>query len=163
VTGRPRWDISPEKNGSPPRTKARTFKAVFTLPPANRRKKARERRVKRSYQNPVVLAQSWQKYLKEGEFRKPADLARRFRFSRARVTQILRLLKLDPYVVAALVALGDRLPKRLVTERAFRGLVDKPARQQRAALRALLERLPRSWAKNSAGMIGKKGLKTSSQ
>jgi hypothetical protein len=113
---------------------------VFSLPASDRPNEAGKRRASRSYLNPVVLALNWQERLKKAEFRNPADLARGFRISRARVTQILRLLKLDSGVVKALAALGDPLPKRLVTERRLRGLVNTPVRQQRAALRSLLKR-----------------------
>ena len=48
------------------------------------------------YRNPVIRAQEWEKALAGGRYDSPADLSRRIGVSRARVTQILRLLRLCP-------------------------------------------------------------------
>lgn len=69
------------------------------------------------YRNPVALAQEWQSMLADGECASRAELARKLWVSRSRVTQVLGLLDLAPQVVAALAALGDPLPKPMVTER----------------------------------------------
>lgn len=69
-----------------------------------------------------------------------ADLARKLGVSRARVTQVLRLLDLDPQVVAAIVALGGPLPRRVITERALRPFVDLPLDLQRTKVSDLLRR-----------------------
>jgi hypothetical protein len=69
-----------------------------------------------------------------------ADLARKLRVSRARVTQVLHLLDLDPKVAATIIALGDPLPRRVITERALRPLVDLPVDQQKPKVAQLVRR-----------------------
>ncbi len=72
-----------------------------------------------------------------GECTSRADLARKLGVTRARVTQVLGLLELTPEVVEALAALGDPLPKRIVTKRALRSLLNLPAREQKHVLQAI--------------------------
>lgn len=64
-----------------------------------------------------------------------ADLARKLGVSRARVTQVLRLLDLAPEILETIALLGDPLPSPVVTERAPRSLVMLPCESQRNALR----------------------------
>ncbi len=49
-----------------------------------------------------------------------ADLARKLGISRARVTQMLNLLKLPEEVIREIEAMGDHWERRLVTERMLR-------------------------------------------
>jgi hypothetical protein len=87
----------------------------------------------RKYRNPLVVAEDWQRTL--GERRcSAAELARALGVSRARVSQVLRLLTLSPPVKDALHALGDPWPGRVVTERALRRLLDLPAGEPYAQL-----------------------------
>ena len=65
------------------------------------------------------------------------ELARNLVISSARVTQILRLLQLDPEVLKSLVALGDPLASSVITERLLRPLVDLPGNEQRQWIRHL--------------------------
>ena len=67
-----------------------------------------------------------------------ADLARKMYMSRARVIQVLRLLELDSKIAATLVALGDPLPRQVITERALRPLVGLPVEEQRLRVAQLL-------------------------
>jgi len=46
--------------------------------------------------NPIALAEEWQRWLADGDVRSKADLARTLGVSRARVTQVLDLLRLAP-------------------------------------------------------------------
>ena len=69
-----------------------------------------------------------------------ADLARRLGVSRARVTQLFRLLDLNPQVLNAIIDLGDPLPKPIVTERKLRSLVTLPESEQLRSVKALLHR-----------------------
>ena len=69
-----------------------------------------------------------------------ADLARKLKVSRARVTQVMNLLELDPKVAATIVALGDPLPMRIITERALRPFIDLPLDQQRPKVAQLVRR-----------------------
>jgi len=50
---------------------------------------------------------------------------------RARVTQVLRLLKLSLEVLKAITALGDSLPSPIVTERRLRPIVNLPEEEQK--------------------------------
>ena len=77
--------------------------------------------------------------LATGQHTSRADLARKLGVSRARVTQILGLLALAPEVVQALVALGDPLPKPVVTERSLRSILQLPIKEQKQALRRIAD------------------------
>jgi hypothetical protein len=74
------------------------------------------------YRNPIYLARQWKTDLAEGKYCSQADLSRKIGVSRARVTQILNLLKLPSDVIEKVSALGDPLPKPIVTERSLRTL-----------------------------------------
>ena len=75
---------------------------------------------KHHYRNPVFLAREWQKDLSEGKYSSRADLSRKMGVSRARVTQILNLLKLPEEIVEKVCAMGDPLPKPIITEHSLR-------------------------------------------
>ena len=79
--------------------------------------------------------------LSAGECASRADLARKLGRSRARVTQVLGLLELTPEVVEALAALGDPLPKPIVTERGLRSLLGLPAEEQKLALQVFTSKV----------------------
>jgi hypothetical protein len=89
---------------------------VFELPQEQKRTQTKP---VRCYRNPVIVAQEWQGILDHENYT-PADLARKFRVSRARVTQYLRLLRLTSDVLRLIGALGDPLPKPIITERMLR-------------------------------------------
>jgi len=55
-----------------------------------------------------------------GKVKDQAELAKIKGISRARVTQILNLLKLDSLVIIELEKLGDPLKSRIITERILR-------------------------------------------
>lgn len=84
------------------------------------------------------MAQEWKTALENGAYKLPADLARGLNLSRARVTQVLRLLKLSPEVLLQVHALGDPLPTRIVSERILRPILDLPEEQQRREMEAIL-------------------------
>jgi DNA-binding transcriptional regulator LsrR (DeoR family) len=60
-----------------------------------------------------------------GQVKNQSDLARKLGVSRARVTQILSLLKLDSLIVKELEKLGDPLEAKIITERLLRPYVNK--------------------------------------
>jgi hypothetical protein len=91
------------------------------------------------YRNPIAVAQEWQRLLSVGECASRADLARKLGVTRARVTQVLGLLELTPEVVEALAALGDPLPKPVVTEHGLRSILKLPAKEQKHVLRGIVE------------------------
>jgi len=61
----------------------------------------------------------------KGEVKNQAELARIKGVSRARVTQILNLLKLDFRIIQDLENLGDTLESKIVTERMLRPYPNK--------------------------------------
>jgi hypothetical protein len=60
--------------------------------------------------------------------------------SRVRITQILHLLDLAPDVMDAVAALGNPLPRPIISERRLRPLLDLSGEDQRRALQAVLGR-----------------------
>jgi len=124
---------------SPNKLKDRTFRVVFELPNVKKECKALKSKPLRFYRNPIALAQEWQRRLVNGECSSLAALSRKLRVSRARVTQLLRLLRLTPEVLNDLVAIGAILWLRpSVTERRLRPIVSLPAEEQRRKIDAIL-------------------------
>jgi hypothetical protein len=93
---------------------------------------------KGQYRNPVFLARAWRKSLDNGEYASSADLAHRLKVSRARVTQIMNLLKLSPEVIKTLTSLGDPVSSPVVTERRLRPLLALNAEQQKARVQGMI-------------------------
>ena len=88
-------------------------------------------------------ALAWQELLDSGEAPSRAELARREGITRARVTQIMKLLALAPEIHEAIQALPAGTPEGLVTERKLRPLVGMTSMDQPGAFRALVRgRLP---------------------
>ncbi len=65
-----------------------------------------------------------------GEVKNQTELARRLGLSRARVTQILNLLKIDSFTIQKLEKLGDPLKSKIITERLLRPYVNKSPKEQ---------------------------------
>jgi len=82
------------------------------------------------------LAREWKKALEEGEYKSQADLARKKGISRARVTQMLNLLKLDAEVQERVVKLGDPMRSGTLTERKLRAIIRLSGRNQARALKS---------------------------
>jgi hypothetical protein len=76
--------------------------------------------------------------LNNGENKSPADLSHHLKVSRARVTQVLNLLKLSPEVIEIISKLGDPLREPTVSERGLRPLVGLNAKQQKAQVAEML-------------------------
>lgn len=68
----------------------------------------------------MILARERKETLEKGEYKSQADLARKKVISRARVTQILNLLKLDREVQEMIARLGDPMQSSMVKERKLR-------------------------------------------
>ena len=85
-------------------------------------------------------ALAWQRDLDAGEVASRAELARREGITRARVTQVLMLLRLAPDIQEAVLAIKERSEPPAIGERALRPLtcMEDP-RRQAAAFRELLE------------------------
>ena len=122
------------KVGSPRASIDRTFRLVLDAPQLIVRR-AVKKKTQRLSSNPITRALQWSDALRDGRYSSPSHLACELHCSRARVSQVLRL---DPEVVDALLALGDPVPSRTVSEHALRALVDLPAREQRRQLELML-------------------------
>lgn len=68
--------------------------------------------------------------LESGDAKNESDLARKIGISRVRIWQYTSLLGLNTPLVKAIEALGDPMPKRLVTERQLRQLLKNPKEQE---------------------------------
>lgn len=108
---------------SPYKSIGRTFRAVFRLEVLPNGRKPGKIRPKRTYRNPVFLAREWEKMLQSGEYVSQTALARKLGVSRARVNQMLRLLKLPPDIQESVLQMGNPLPSRKITERKLRALL----------------------------------------
>ena len=72
--------------------------------------------------------------LDNGQVKNQSDLARKLKISRARVTQILNLLKLNSLYIQELEKLGDPLKSKIITERMFRPCINKSIQEQKVLL-----------------------------
>jgi predicted regulator of amino acid metabolism with ACT domain len=109
-------------HGSPSCNIDRTFTSVFFFQP----KKSKTKIVKHFYRNPVCLAKEYKRMIDTGEVKNQSDLARMLGVYRARVCQVLSLLKLDDELIKAIEKLDDPDPKRIVTERMLRKYLKQP-------------------------------------
>ena len=122
------------RNGSPNKVIDRTFHVHFRFPQISKSRRSG------IYRNPVVLAEELRQKLLDGEFKSQAHIAQKLGYSRARITQIIQLLKLSPSVLNMIRELGDPLSSQLVTERLLRPLTKQSTEEQDEAVHKLLER-----------------------
>ena len=120
-------------SGSPDCNIGRTFIYQFYFPTAVKKIPTPNK----TYRNPIYLAKEYKEMIDLGEAKNQAELARKKCISRARVTQILDLLKLDSLIVEELVKLGDPLKSRIITERLLRPYVNKSYKEQKSILNVL--------------------------
>ena len=125
--------------GSPNGLKDRTFRATFEMP-VIRYNHNLTKVCKRKYRNPMYLAKEWRRALDNGEYKSPANLARYLKVSRARVTQLLNLLKLAPEVIERISSLGDPITSEVVAEKRLRPLLALTADQQKAQVEIMLSK-----------------------
>jgi DNA repair protein RadC len=81
--------------------------------------------------------------INSGEAKNQAELARIKGISRARVTQILNLLKLNSLIVKKLEKLGDPLKSKIITERMLRPYVNKSPQEQKVLINILETLFPK--------------------
>ena len=93
---------------------------------------------KRRYRNPIYLAKEWRGALDNGEYVSLAALARHLKVSRARVTQILNLLKLAPEVIERISSLGDPITSEVIAEKRLRPLLALTTDKQKARVEIIL-------------------------
>ena len=77
-----------------------------------------------------------------GEVKNQAELAKLKGISRARVTQIFNLLKLDSLIIQELEKLGDPLKSKIMTERMLQPYVNKSSQEQKEILYTLKTPFP---------------------
>jgi len=91
-----------------------------------------------SYINPIRVALKWQKKQQENQFVRYADLARDFGVSRARVCQIMGLLRLPANDLQEIAALGENLKSNEFREYKLRALANQPADIQHEKISQLI-------------------------
>ena len=90
--------------------------------------------------HPLHIAKKFQNQIEAGSVNK-ADLARRYSMSRARVTQIMNLLKLSPEIREEILNLPNK-KKSFFTERKLRKIIRlSPTRKQILAFEHLKSRI----------------------
>ena len=106
---------------------------------------------KAQYRNPIYLAMEWQRVLDSGQCESLSALARHFKVSRARVTQVMNLLSLSTDVIDIIRSLGDPINSPVVAERRLRPLLsllfrlaNRRSRLKRCCSRMLKNRHNRS-------------------
>lgn len=108
-------------SGSPDCNIDRTFASTFYfLPEFNEPHKT-----KPMYRNPIYLTKEYKKMIDRGEVKNQSELARIKGISRARVTQILNLLKLDKSIINNLEKIGEAMDKKIISERELRKIIHK--------------------------------------
>ena len=80
----------------------------------------------KTYPNPLLLALKYKRLLDTPGIGNQTELARKAGVSRARINQLLRLLKLPPHIQQSVIRLGDPLPSCKITERKLRALFTSP-------------------------------------
>jgi hypothetical protein len=108
-----------KKSGSPDCNIDRTFTSTFYSP----KKVTNANKIPRIYRNSIYLAKEYKKMLDSGEAKTQAKLARIKGISRARVTQILNLLKLDKSIINKLKQIGDPMDRKAMSERELRKII----------------------------------------
>ena len=82
-------------------------------------------RPKKTYRNPIYLAREYKKMIDSGEVKNQAELARIKSISRARITQILNLLKLDKSIIDNLEQIVHPTDKKVISERELRKIITR--------------------------------------
>jgi len=102
--------------GSPDCNIDRTFIYQFYFPTAVNKFPTPNK----TYRNPIYLAKEYKEMIDLGEAKNQAELARKLDISRARVTQILNILKIDKNVILKIEQMGDPITEQCISERTFR-------------------------------------------
>jgi len=104
-----------------------------TPPPRSNSKPRKEPRTPRVVEL-LRKAIEWQALLESGQITNQAEIARRDGFTRARVTQVMRLLRLAPEIQQLILSMPDSVNRSLITERMLRPITAVP--EYRDQLRA---------------------------
>jgi len=114
-------------SGSPDCNIDRTFITTFYFPD----KTIKANQIARIYRNPIYIARECKRMIESGDVKNQAELAQLKGVSRARITQILNLLKLDSLIIQEIEKLGDPLKSKVITERMLRLYVNKSFREKK--------------------------------
>jgi len=106
-------------SGSPDCNIDRTFIYQFNIQPIIKKASTPNK----TYKNPIFLAKEYKKMINLGEAKNQAELARIKGISRARVTQILNLLKLDKSIIDNLEQIGNPMDGKVISERELRKII----------------------------------------
>lgn len=109
------------KSGSPDCNIDRTFISTFYFP----HKITVPHKTNPIYRNPIYLAKEYKEMIDRSKVKNQAELARLKGISRARVTQILNILKLDKSIIDKLEQIGDPMDKKVISERELRKIIHK--------------------------------------
>lgn len=106
-------------------------RVINALPP-----RVRNRKPPKAPRTPRVVellhkALEWQALLASGDASNQADIARREGITRARVTQVMGMLRLAPEIQQHILSLPDAVRRPAITERALRPIaqIDDPEQQ----------------------------------
>ena len=108
-----------ELAGSPDCNIDRTFVFIFYFQTTVKKPSS----PKKIHRNPIYLAKEYKKMIDSREVKNQAELSRIKGISRARVTQILNLLRLDKTIIENLEQIGDPMDKKVISERALRKII----------------------------------------
>ncbi len=92
------------------------------------------------HRNPIALAREWRSFMDDAGLSR-SGISRQLGVSRARVTQVLRLLELAPVVLASVEELGDPMSSSRIGERTLRPLIGLPTQEQADRLTSIIARL----------------------
>lgn len=98
------------------------------LPPRGQPKLPREPRTPRVVEL-LRKALEWEALIESGEAINQAEIARREGITRARVTQVMSMLRLAPEIQKHILSMPDAVRRPAITERALRPIAQLPQRR----------------------------------
>ena len=103
-------------SGSPDCNIDRAFTSTFYF----LRTTTKSNKAKSVYRNPIYIAKEYKGMIDSGKVKNQSELAKLIGITRARVTQILNLLKLDGSIIDNLEQIGDPMDQKIFNERKLR-------------------------------------------
>ncbi|MFQ5803815.1 MAG: hypothetical protein ACE5JQ_13040 [Candidatus Methylomirabilales bacterium] len=117
-------------------------RVVSAVPPRRRKPKPPKEPKTPRVVELLRKAIEWQALLESGEASNQADIARREGITRARVTQVMGLLRLAPEIQEHVLSLPDMIRRPAITERVLRRIVQlQDPKVQRARFQELAEQV----------------------
>jgi hypothetical protein len=95
-------------------------RVISALPPRDRNRKPSKASGTPRVVELLRKALEWQALLESGKVRNEAEIARREGITRARVTQVMGLLRLAPEIQQHILSMPDAVRRPAITERALR-------------------------------------------